>query len=199
MFDLRPACQAMTEVLGRIAEDRFDDPTPCREYTVADLIDHVDLVVRGATSLALGDGAALSGAAGGPEPVHLEPGWPDVMAERLAVLGAAWRDAAAWSGSGVPGSDLSNETWAKIVLTELVVHGWDLAKATGQVIVVPEPTLRICLEHVAAFVPDAPVPGLWGPPLGIGAAEPPLDRVVAITGRSPAWQRSAGGHLSPAS
>ena len=184
MIDLKPACRGMTEVVARIAEDRFDDPTPCPEYTVADLIDHVDHVTRGATALAQGDGDGLA-AASAPEPVHLEPDWPDVVAQRLAALGAAWDDPAAWEGSGVPGSDLSNETWAKIALTELVVHGWDLARATGQPFELPGPTLQACLDHVAAFVPDAPVPELWGPPVDVPADADLIDRIVAITGRTP--------------
>lgn len=184
MFDLKPACRGMTEVVARIAEARFDDPTPCTEYSVADLIDHVDHVTRGATALALGDGDALT-AASGPVPVHLEADWPDVVAQHLAALGTAWDDPAPWDGAGVPGSDLSNETWAKIALTELVVHGWDLARATGQPFDLPEPTLRVCLDHVAAFVPDAPVPELWGPAVEVAADASLLDHIVAITGRTP--------------
>ena len=56
------------------------------------------------------------------------------------------------------GSDL----WGKITLTELVVHGWDIATATGQPFDLPERTLQACFQHVATFVPNAPVLGLWG-------------------------------------
>jgi uncharacterized protein (TIGR03086 family) len=81
--------------------------------------------------------------------------------------------------------ELPNEQWAKITLTELVVHGWDLAKATGQPFDLAEPTLGACYEHVAEFVPNAPVPGLWGPPVQVPGDAPLLDRLVAITGRTP--------------
>jgi hypothetical protein len=50
--------------------------------------------------------------------------------------------------------------WGKITLTELVVHGWDIATATGQPFDLPEHTLQACFQHVATFVPNAPVPGL---------------------------------------
>ena len=76
-------------------------------------------------------------------------------------------------------------TWAKIALTELMVHGWDLARATGQPFDLPEPTLRACLEHVAVFVPAAPLPELWDPPVAVAADAGLLDRIVAITGRTP--------------
>jgi uncharacterized protein (TIGR03086 family) len=80
---------------------------------------------------------------------------------------------------------VSNETWGKITLTELVVHGWDIAKATGQPFDLPEPTLRACLDRVAIFVPNATIPTLWGPPVDVATAVPLLVRIVAITGRIP--------------
>jgi uncharacterized protein (TIGR03086 family) len=184
VFDLKPACRGAAELIGRIADGELDAPTPCPDYTVGELIDHIDHVTRGATALALDDGDTLANA--DPEPVHLEPDWRDRVGEHLQALGAAWEDPDAWEGRGeVPGSDLSNETWAKIALTELVVHGWDLARATRRPFILPETTLRTCLDHVAAFVPNAPVPGLWGAPVAVGPDAPLLDRIVAITGRTP--------------
>ena len=101
-------------------------------------------------------------------------------------LGNVWDDPVAWQGEGnVPGSTLCNETWGKITLTEMVVYGWDIAKATGQPFELPESTLRVCLNHVATFVPKAPNPALWKPPLDAPTGATLIDRIVAITGRIP--------------
>lgn len=111
---------------------------------------------------------------------------PDVVAVRVRILGTAWADPAAWRGSTDGGGlELSNEQWGKIALTEMVVHGWDLATATGQPFDLPADTLRACFEHVSVFVPSAPVPSLWGPPCTVGDGAPLLDRVLAVTGRTP--------------
>jgi uncharacterized protein (TIGR03086 family) len=170
----------MAELVSGIANEQLAAPTPCIEYTVGDLIDHVDLVVQGATAVALGNeipDAAYS---------HLEPDWQDTVVQHLRALGEAWDDPAAWEGTGnVPGSDLSNTMWGKITLTELVVHGWDIARATNQPFDLPEQTLLACFEHVAVFVPNAPVPELWGPPIEVPPDAPLLDRIVANTGRVP--------------
>lgn len=108
------------------------------------------------------------------------------MIQHVRTLGKAWDDPAAWEGTGnVPGSDLSNTTWGKITLTELVVHGWDLANATDQPLDLPEPTVQACFDHVAVFVPNAPVPDLWGPPVEVSPDASQLDRIVAITRRVP--------------
>jgi uncharacterized protein (TIGR03086 family) len=185
VIDLKPACRRMTDVLAGITDDQLASLTPCTEYTVGDLIDHVDVVAVGFAAVAGKDSA---GDAAGLEPsaANLGVDWRDRLAKHLQALGEAWDAPAAWEGtSNGAGVDLPNELWGRIALTELVVHGWDLAKATGQPFDLPEATLRACFDHVAAFVPNAPVAGLWGPAVEVPADASLLDRTVAITGRTP--------------
>lgn len=101
----------------------------------------------------------------------------------LDRLAATWRDPTAWVGSSDLGVELPNATWGRIALTEVVVHGWDLARATGRPIAFDEVTLRATLAHVLEFVPRAPLPQLWGTPVRLPQDAPLLDRVVAATGR----------------
>jgi uncharacterized protein (TIGR03086 family) len=198
MIDLLPAGDRMVEVLAGIGEDRLTDPTPCAEYTVGDLVDHVDQVCLGFASLARrepGEGAGAgsgegAGEGAGTEGVHRRAGWRDTVTRHVRELGKAWEDASAWRGSTeLSGLELSNALWGKIALTELVVHGWDLAVATGQPFDLPEHTLRACHEHVAEFVPKAPIPSLWGQPARVGPDATLLERIVAITGRNPPAHR----------
>jgi uncharacterized protein (TIGR03086 family) len=186
VIDLKPACHRLIEVLAGVADGQLTRASPCTEYTVGDLIDHVDQVARGATALAqLGTGE-LSGSDTGHRAAHLDPDWREMVAQHLWALGQAWDDPAAWQGSAnVPGSDLSNEMWGKITLTELVVHGWDIAKASDQPFDLPQQSLQACLDHVAKFVPSAPISDLWGPPVDVARDATLLDRIVAITGRAP--------------
>ena len=186
MIDLKPACHRMVEVLRGVSDDQLTSASPCREYTVGDLIDHVDQVSRGAAALARRDLDGLNGTATPPDAAHLGLDWRDRVARHVRGVGEAWDDPEAWKGSGnVPGSELANEVWGKITLTELVVHGWDIAQATGQPFDLPERTLQACLDHVAEFVPNAPVPGLWDPSVDVAPDAPLHDRIVAITGRTP--------------
>lgn len=46
------------------------------------------------------------------------------------------------------------------------MHGWDLARATGRGYAPPEAAVRACLEHVAEFVPEAPLPERLGAGFG---------------------------------
>lgn len=182
MIDLKPACHGMVEVLHRVTDDQLTSSSPCADYTVADLIDHVGLVSRSSAALARRD----SSEAPETEGAHSGPGWRDSVARQVLALGEAWDEPAAWQGStDVAGLELPNEVWGKIALTELVVHGWDIAKATGQPFDLPEHTVRACFGHVAEFVPAAPVPALWGSPVTVAPDATLLDQIVAITGRVP--------------
>lgn len=175
MIDLKPACHQMIDVLAGVADDQLAGPTPCTEYTVADLVDHIDEVAEG-----------FAGLAGGEAGEPTDTDWRQNVAAHVRALGEAWDDPAAWQGmSDAGGLELSNETWGRIAFTEMVVHGWDLAKATGQPFDLPEETLRACLDHVTVFVPKAPVPELWAAPFEVPDDAPLIDRIVAITGRKP--------------
>jgi uncharacterized protein (TIGR03086 family) len=71
-----------------------------------------------------------------------------------------------------------------------VVHGWDVARATGQPYESEPAMLEAALRFLTAFSsPDLPagpdVP--FGPPRRVSEDAPPLDRVVALAGRDPGW------------
>lgn len=188
MIDLKPACRQMIDVLAGVSDEHLTNPTPCAEYTVRDLIDHVDEASRAFTAIARE--VSVEGRHTEPttEPAtaSLSDGWRESVAKNVRALGDAWDVPAAWAGrTDAAGVELSNELWGKIALTEMVVHGWDIAKATDQPFNLPHETLQACFDHVSEFVPNAPIESLWGPAIEVPADAPLLDRVVAVTGRHP--------------
>jgi uncharacterized protein (TIGR03086 family) len=89
-----------------------------------------------------------------------------------------------------------------LLLIEVIGHGWDLARATGQTW---QPDAETC-EHALAVLhgviqPEYRAPGMpFGPEVAASADAPALDRLVAFTGRNPAWappsRPSSTGHAS---
>ncbi|CDR18244.1 TIGR03086 family metal-binding protein [Streptomyces iranensis] len=183
MIDLKPVCRQMIDVLAGVSNEQLTSPTRCTEYTVHDLILHVDGASQGFIGIARKDADT---AAAEPSAANLGDDWRVSIVENVRALGDAWHDPAAWQGrTDAAGVDLPNDTWGRIALTEIVVHGWDIARATDQPFDLPDDTLRACYAHVAAFVPNAPVEGLWGPAVEVPTEASLLDRIVAITGRRP--------------
>ncbi|MGO4649872.1 TIGR03086 family metal-binding protein [Nocardia sp. 2YAB30] len=182
MIDLKPAGQGVIDLLRAVDSTQFDYPTPCTEYTVADLLRHLDEVARGSAALAR---KIFEPATAGSKITLSDSDWRDMLRHRLRELAAAWADPAAWQGTTDVGVELPNEFWGKIALAEVVIHGWDLARALDRPFTLPEPTLHACLDHVTDFVPNAPIPALWGSTVSISDDAPLLDRIVATTGRMP--------------
>lgn len=85
--------------------------------------------------------------------------------------------------------DLPGAVCGLVALTEVVVHGWDVAIATGQAYTVDDDTAAVLLEHLTAFTADGPVEGLFGPPVAVGGDSGAFARALALSGRDPAWHR----------
>lgn len=189
MMDLRAAADRMAAVATNIERQDFASVSPCPDMSVGDLLDHVLIL----TEVFAGVAQKHPGAAppGPPSAANLAENWREELRRRLDALVAAWSDPGAWDGvASVAGSDLPASVAGMVVLDELVVHGWDIAAATGQAYEVSEPEI----EAVAQFVSSFPAPrngSLFGPVVEVENAAPPLDRLLGQTGRDPAWRAPA--------
>ena len=195
--DLGPVATNVARVLAGITDEQLTDPTPCPRYTVADVLDHLGGLSAAFTAAATkapmapaDPDAALGDAA------HLDPAWRETIPVALNELAAAWRNDAAWEGmTAAGGIEMPGEIAGLVALDELVVHGWDLARATDQPYDVDDGTLERLRGLVADFAPDDdpehPVVNdgtlAFGPAVPVPEDAPLLDQVVALTGRDPAW------------
>ncbi|MFW0795085.1 TIGR03086 family metal-binding protein [Gordonia sp. CPCC 205515] len=179
VIDFRDACADLSRLVESVSDDVLAAPTPCADYDVAGLLEHVEEFATGFTEMA---GAQLD--VDRIDAVRT-PAERRLVAEHVLGLGRAWAVPDPWVGDTDNGGlALSNAVWGRIVLTEVIVHGWDLAVATGQPFDPPAELVAACHDHVAVFVPDAPVPALWGTQVALDDVDL-LERTVAITGRDP--------------
>ena len=185
-FDLGPATREMARLVAGTRDDQLDAPTPCPDYTVADLADHIGGLTLAFTSSARKDGAGGQASGDGS---RLAAGWRVRVAADLDALARAWADPAAWEGSTTAGPvEMAAAEAAMVALDELVVHGWDLAVATGQDYHPRDADVAACTAWVASFDPPAEADaGLFGPPVVVPEDAPALDRLRGLTGRDPAW------------
>ncbi|GFM20547.1 MULTISPECIES: TIGR03086 family metal-binding protein [Mycobacteriaceae] len=183
MIDMTPACLTTAGLLTALDDGRLSDPTPCRDMDIAALLAHLGGLSLAFTAAAGKQFGELTDT--GPTP---DADWRTSYPGRLAALGASWADPAAWTGTTrAAGIDFPAEVCGLIALTEVVVHGWDLARAARLAYDVPPALLAAILPHVASFAED-PVEGLFDAPRPVADDAPALTRVVALTGRDPHWQ-----------
>ncbi|MFJ4986871.1 TIGR03086 family metal-binding protein [Streptomyces sp. NPDC088732] len=107
----------------------------------------------------------------------------------MAGMADAWRSPLAWEGrTRAGGVDLPAGAAGCFALNELLVHGWDLARATGQDYR-PDPAgLEAALALLTPFTAGSDGSGPFGRPVPVPPSAPPLDRLVALTGRDPGWR-----------
>jgi uncharacterized protein (TIGR03086 family) len=84
------------------------------------------------------------------------------------------------------GLDLPGEIAGVVALDELVIHGWDVARATGQPFDVDAQSLDAVAHFVQGFSADG-TPGLFGARVPVSDSATWLDRVIGMSGRDPNW------------
>ena len=192
LVDLGPAGERLVAVAANVTDDQLDDPTPCEGRTVGQLVQHLvglTLAFRAAADKDLGPLTDTSpDAAGWPD---VRPGWREALAEQVPALVTAWRDPAAWEGmTRAGGVDLPGQVGGLVALDEIVLHGWDLAVATGHPFDVRPDLLSAVHGFVESFGADPQARGgLFGPIVDVPADAPALDRVLGLAGRDPRWPR----------
>ncbi|MGV0644284.1 TIGR03086 family metal-binding protein [Mycolicibacterium sp. XJ2546] len=188
MIDLTPACRRTTDVLATVTDDQLSAATPCADMRLDQLLAHIGGLALAFTAAARKDFGPLTDTPPEVGAHPLDDDWRTSYPVRLAELAAAYADPSAWGGmTRAGGVDFPGEVGGLIALTEIVVHGWDVARATGQPYDVDAATAAAVLPHVTNSAAEGPVEGLFGPAVPVADDAPIVHRIIALTGRDPAW------------
>jgi uncharacterized protein (TIGR03086 family) len=175
------ALGALRHVLHPISRDELSKSTPCSEYDVMQLTDHL------MNSITL-----LGGAAGAELPERNS----EDSVERQ-IVGAARPALDAWHRRGLTdtvtiGTNEIPATFAVSILSvEFLVHGWDYATATTHPIDVAESLADYVLGLAHKVItPEGRATVGFDDPVAVPDDAPALDRLIAFTGRDPAAART---------
>lgn len=185
---LSPVLDDLASLADGVRDEQRQQPTPCAEFDVAALTGHtVGWLENFAAGFASSDGSCPK-----TDVSDVDVPAADASARIRAAAtsltssiggGAAERPLAV-SGDGMPG-DMA----LSMMLGEYIVHGWDLAKATGQSWSPDEQAVTSAHEFLTTMVtPDSRGPGGWfGPEVEVPNDAPALDKLVGFAGRDPGW------------
>ncbi len=177
MLDLTPA------LMAKVTPEQHPWPTPCGEFTVEDLLEHMALWVQ------VFD-AAVNGTVPGFDPSDHRVGdrWAETFerSARSIVDGLEQRGherPMTMTSDPIPGEFVLN-----MMLMEYIGHGWDLARAIGVDVPYDDHQAEVALVAARAIIePQYRGTGMFDAEVDPGPDAGPIDRFVAFLGRDPRW------------
>jgi uncharacterized protein (TIGR03086 family) len=180
------AVAAVGRLIVGIRQEQWSAPTPCVDWTVRELVGHL-------VGLNLVFAAMLT------EQQPPERGVDRLGDDPVGAYRASAADlAAAFERPGILdrtfAGPLGSATGADrlyIRLYDLLAHGWDLARATGQPVGIPDELAERSLAFVRIQLAAQQRTGRFAPAQAISDDAPANDRLAAFLGRSIDWEHSA--------
>ena len=170
-------------LLDGVTPDQYSDPTPCPDYDVRTLVNHI-------TGWAQNFASGANGEAPSGDPTTYVAG-DDPAGEFREAAGrvvAGWRTHGLDRNVSIMGGDLPGQMVLNMTIMEYLTHGWDLATATKQ----PVPYTDAEAEQTLALAEGTLPPQYRGvdQPFGdiveVPDTAPAVDRFVGFMGRDPA-------------
>ena len=181
-------CAAEASRVARaVTAEQLGTPSVCADWTVRELANHLVLYsAHGLEHRALR--TKLPEETTGRD-FTAEPDWAEAYAAQLDRALAAWERPGVWDGEVDTGYvTMPATTIASLLVKELALHGWDLARSTGQEFTVPEDTAAFVLgvveEHAEVYRQYEGFAAV----VDVPDDAPAFVRALAISGRNPKSQ-----------
>jgi uncharacterized protein (TIGR03086 family) len=175
-------------IVAGVHEEDLRKSTPCAEWNVATVLDHLMADLDSVNRVASGEQLDLMTAIDPEAPDRVGGGWPDPT-ERFEHLAKEAREI--WSRPDAldetyktTRSEMPGNALVMINLVDTVVHGWDLAKATGQNTEIPEDVAEAALAFTTKMMKKGQRIG-FDDPVPVADDASATDRLVGWLGRQP--------------
>ncbi|MFD9034052.1 TIGR03086 family metal-binding protein [Streptomyces sp. NPDC059567] len=181
---LTVAAAEAARVARGVTADRLAQPSVCADWTVRELVNHLVLY----TGHGLEHRARREQL---PEEIvqrdfTADADWAERYASQLDRALAAWEKPDVWDGEVDTGYVTMPATViASLLVKELALHGWDLARSTGQDFTVPEATGRFLLGVVEEHAETYRQYDGFAEPFEAQDDAPAFARALATSGRDP--------------
>jgi uncharacterized protein (TIGR03086 family) len=172
------------KVVSGVRPEQFGDPTPCPEWDVRTLLNHIILWTAYSAEQRAHGGSVAEELMN--KDFAASADFAADYAKQANRALDAWSDPAVWQRElGVMGSATPAADVAALLIAELVLHGWDLATATGQTYHCDDAVAAVVLDTVRqqgdlfrqykGFADVVEIPG----------DAPVFDKALAESGRDP--------------
>jgi uncharacterized protein (TIGR03086 family) len=182
------AIPAFTATVLAVPDDAWGKPTPCEEWSVRDLVNHMTGEHLWAPRLLRGETVEEVGSAYDGDVLGDDPAGAWRTAARASA--EAWAYANLGSNVHVSFGLISATDYAEEMLVDLAVHRWDLQRGASVGEAMDGAVVQHALNHVRDQADIYAGSGLFGPPVPT-ESEAAHDQLVALVGRDPYWRSPA--------
>ena len=153
--EMAVAAAEAARVVRNVPDEALNAPTPCGDWDLRTLLNHTILWTSySAERRAHGESVAEDLMS---KDFAAEPGFREDYARQIDRAVTAWSDPQAWEGDrNVMGSATPAADVGAMLIMEMALHGWDVARATGQEFNADDKTAA-ALEDIVAFAKGSPV------------------------------------------
>ncbi|MFI9587392.1 TIGR03086 family metal-binding protein [Streptomyces sp. NPDC052236] len=177
------ALALFTDRVHAVRAGQWDDPTPCTDWSVHDLVNHVTteqlwvphLVTDGASIDDVGD--AYDGDVLGKRPKTTWDAAARAARKAFAAPGALEQTVELSYG------ETPAVAYCAQMITDAVVHAWDLSRAIGAQERLPDALVSFALDEVTPYAAELSKSGLFGPPIEPPPGDGHQTRLLALLGR----------------
>jgi uncharacterized protein (TIGR03086 family) len=180
---------ARSRIVG-IGDTPLNAPTPCENWDLRQLINHAVNAVATIAGVLTGPDTVDAwgpGAVSADEMANIDSGWPNPVLrydELTSTIVETAKTDPPERTFLMHGAHQRTIVLARAVVFDSVVHGWDIAKATGQEATIPS-ALAEPLLAFAASIPDGSRAPSFAPTIDMSASASPTARLVGFLGRQP--------------
>lgn len=187
----RRAAEATGAIVDGTRDDQLGAPTPCPGWTVRDLVAHLIAGNVKYTRIAQGEDWSR-----GAPPVDVGDDPARTYRETTATMLEAWRQPGALDREvTLPRGRGPVESALHLHLGETLVHGWDLAVATGRRPTFDPDVVEASLEQYRSWLPpQRPEGSPFSDATEVADDDPPIRRLAAYLGRDVGAWSSSGPH-----
>src|SRR6267378_4233152 len=185
--EMAAAAAEAARVVSKVPEGTLDAPTPCGDWDLRTLLNHTILWTSySAERRAHGESVAEDLM---NKDFTADPGFREDYSRQISKAVSAWSDPEAWAGTrNVMGGATPAADVGAMLLMEMGLHGWDVARATGQEFNADNETAK-ALEDIVQAQAE-----LFRKYQGFADAIEPqhnataFERALTLSGRDPDWK-----------
>lgn len=195
------AVDIATPIIAGVRPEHLGLPSPCHDYNVKGLLDHLVFVLYRVAAIGRGQEAFAPGSLGDPVVEHVD--WAADWLTAADAVDDVWSDDALLATTVVlPWATMTGADVLAMYVSEITTHTWDVATATGQQPRWEDAVCQLALDTMRRDLPMADRTPMWDAfratapanlqfdapfanAVAVSSDAPLIDQLVAWTGRQP--------------